>query len=153
MHFWLQEPHVRDFWDDGDRTIEQVTEHYFSLRSVDSYIISCDYLSIGYIQAYPIEKSHPLDPWMTQKGETWGMDLFIGNKTYLNLGLSTPIIQEFINLLLQNPRLKRIITDPEMHNSRAHAIYEKAGLRKIAHDVSLGNGRVHAIFQWDIDFF
>lgn len=153
LHAWLQEPHIREFWDDGDRSIEQVRQHYFSVRDTEPYIITCDYTSIGYIQTYPIAESHPLSTWRATQGETWGLDLFIGNKPFLNSGLSVPVIHEFINLLLQNPRLRRIIVDPEMRNTHAQSIYEKAGWRKIAEDVSIGNDRLHAIFYWDIDFF
>src|SRR5581483_855104 len=39
MHAWLQKPHVRAFWDDGDRTFDQVRAHYFTSRAVEQYLI------------------------------------------------------------------------------------------------------------------
>jgi RimJ/RimL family protein N-acetyltransferase len=150
MHSWLQEPHVIEFWDDGHRTVDQVMRHYFIQRDVKAYVITYDYLSVGYIQAYPVEHEHPLAQWMSERGETWGFDLFIGNKSYLNTGLSVPIIHEFMNLLLQNPAVKRIITDPEIRNIRAHHVYEKAGMQKAATDVLLGSQQ-HSVYFWDLD--
>jgi RimJ/RimL family protein N-acetyltransferase len=151
LHAWLQEEHVKQFWDDGDRTIEQVLNHYFTPRNVESYIIHIEYNAIGYIQLYPIENEHPYAQWRSTEGETAGLDLFIGNRLFLNQGLSVPIIQEFVTILLQNRPLRRIIADPEVGNTRAHAIFSKAGMSKTADHVKNGKGKFHAIYYWDLE--
>ena len=151
LHAWLQEEHVKAFWDDGDRTLEQVLKHYFTPRQVESYIINIEYNAVGYIQLYPIENEHPYAKWRSHEGDTAGLDLFIGNRLFLNQGLSVPIIQEFVTILLQNRPLRRIIADPEVSNAHAQAMLTKAGMAKSADNIKNGSGKLHAIYYWDLE--
>jgi len=57
------------------------------------------------------------------------LDLLIGNENFLGRGLSCPMIQEF--LLDKFPSVDEVFIDPEVENSKAIHVYEKAGFKKL----------------------
>lgn len=131
LHGWLQKPHVRAFWDDGARTLQDVQSHYFALDwDVDPYLIVWQEEPIGYIQAYPVTPEHPFA--LHARGTTWGMDLFIGEEDRLGRGLGVQAVQAFVLLLEHKYGASRILIDPAVHNSRAIHIYQKAGFQVVA---------------------
>ena len=134
LHGWLQQPHVREFWDDGDRTPEQVQEHYFAPGwDVLAFLALLDGQPAGYIQAYPVTAGSDYAAWGSETGETWGIDLFIGEEKWLGRGLAVPIIRTFLTHLRGlRPALRRVLIDPEEKNSRARHVYARAGFTKLS---------------------
>ncbi|MDO4244939.1 MAG: GNAT family N-acetyltransferase [Deinococcus sp.] len=133
MHGWLQLPHVREFWDDGDRTSQQVEAHYFApQRNVLAFIAALDSLAFAYAQAYPVAEDSDCVAWRSDSGETWGIDLFIGESHWLGRGLAAPLITAFMAHLQElRPELRRVLIDPEMENGRARHVYRKAGFSAV----------------------
>ena len=78
LHGWLQQKHVREFWDDGDRTLADVERRYFLERDVAAFVISLNRRDVGYIQAYSVSPDDDFAAWRAPTGETWGLDLFFG---------------------------------------------------------------------------
>lgn len=131
LHRWLQEPHVREFWDDGDRTLADVQSHYGGAdRDVDAFLILLEDLPIGYIQAYPVDDTSPFAD--DRQGNTWGMDLFIGEVHQLGKGLGFQAVQRFADFLQTEYGADRVLIDPSIHNQRAIHIYQKAGFEFVA---------------------
>lgn len=128
LHGWLQAPHVRAFWDDGERTLEQVRAHYFEDREVKAFVFTLDSQPAGYIQAYSVPPGAEFGAWRAATGETWGIDLYIGAAHLLGRGQARSIILAFVERLqTRHPRLRRVLIDPETHNARAIHVYGKAG--------------------------
>src|SRR4051812_22419702 len=89
---WLSRPHVREWWDDGDDTLEKVAQHYgveeeglgrFILLAVEEGHEK----PIGYFQHY-------LAP-----GGSIGVDQFIGEDDYLNRGVGKEAISLFVEMI------------------------------------------------------
>ncbi len=125
MFDWLHRPHVREWWGDGDDTLESVTAHYGSNNgSVERYIlIERDETSdraIGYFQHY-------------QAGATTvGIDQFIGEEDLIGRGVGTEAIRLFIKLICLDHGVRSIILDPAPENRRAIRCYEKVGFVQYA---------------------
>jgi aminoglycoside 6'-N-acetyltransferase len=135
MHGWLQQPHVRAFWDDGDRTLDQVRAHYFAddWDDTEPFIFTLDGRLAGYIQAYPVPPDAEFGSWRAGVGQTWGIDLFIGEPGLIGKGHGGSIIQAFMGLLRDRcPELRRVLIDPEVQNARAIHVYDKAGFSPLA---------------------
>lgn len=136
LHGWLQRPHVREYWDDGDRTPAQVEAHYFREgREVWAYLFALDGQTAGYIQAYPVDEHSEFAAWRSEIGATWGIDLFTGEETWLGRGQAVRIIRAFITRLhteLLGLGLRRLLIDPETRNTRAQHVYGKAGFKRVA---------------------
>lgn len=133
LHAWLQQPHVREFWDDGDRTPEQVQRHYFRAgRTTLPFVIAANEQLAGYIQAYPVPPDSEYAAWRAPTGETWGIDLFIGEPAWLRRGLAVPLVLAFLQELRGlRPRLARVLIDPETRNVRARHVYARAGFAEV----------------------
>ena len=118
---WLRKPHVQEWWDDGDDTLEKVSAHY-SVQCGENtdqrgYLVHLDGSPIGYIQYY------------TEPKKCMGIDFFIGEKDFLDRGVGTMVMRSFVTRLREEHSPSRIIIDPEPANLRAIRCYEKVGFR------------------------
>ncbi len=132
MYEWLQMPHVRAFWDDGERSIEQVRRHYFTPRSVEQYLILHNKKIMGYIQAEAIDGNHELAKFHVKGEETYGVDLFIGDAEYIGKGMGRDLLKDFIQYLLErHHQLKAVLFDPSENNPRAIHLFTKLGAKHV----------------------
>jgi len=120
---WLQLDHVKLFWDDGDRNLEQVINHYMAQDSTKRFLFYLNQSPAGYIQTYIISNTKI------------GIDFFIGNTNFFEKEYATSILNEFIRRYHRN---KTIIVDPEINNHKAIHIYQKAGFIKSKEFTSAG---------------
>lgn len=130
LHEWLQKSHVKAFWDDGDRTIEQVKSHYRSEKGVKRYIFSINEQMAGYIQTYEIDKENTCAKYCLEGKNNLGVDYFIGNEFFLNKGFALKILSKFIENICID--IDRIFVDPQPHNDKAIYIYKQYGFSKLA---------------------
>lgn len=132
MHEWLQMPHVRAFWDDKDRTLDQVRAHYFTPRSVEQYLIIQNKQPIGYIQAAPIQGNHELVKFCVKDEETFGIDLFIGEAEFIGKGHGIDLLNDFLKYLKdRHHQLKAVLFDPSENNPRAIHLFVKLGAKPV----------------------
>lgn len=129
---WLKKPHVKEFWDDGE-TWQESYEKYVRRTSsniVEQFIIYYLDKPLGYIQFY----------WAHKVGNGWwenvpddvvGIDQYIGEEEFLGQGHGTNMIKCFVELLFNNYKISKIITDPSPNNLRAIKCYEKVGFKNI----------------------
>ena len=65
LHGWLQQPHVREFWDNGHRTRKQVQAHHVdSDRDVLAFVVNlirfcCNYRECGNTTTCPFISAKP----------------------------------------------------------------------------------------------
>lgn len=112
---WLQTPHVKAWWNDGDDTLAKVAEHYGDDDGVERYILLADERPIGYFQAYPADEG------------AFGIDQFIGEADCIGKGIGPQAIGIFAGLLRQKHGPVPIVLDPVPDNHQAIRCYEKAG--------------------------
>ena len=120
---WLAKPHVKEWWDDGDDTLEKVAQHYGEESGIERFLIcyqadgGVPALPIGYIQSYVVEDGGV------------GIDLFLGEERFLNRGLGTQALQAFIQQVIEQSAPSYFVIDPDPKNTRAIRCYEKVGFR------------------------
>ncbi len=113
---WLEEPHVKDWWDKD------------IIKSINAYIIYIDEIPIGYIQlynAYDFSRSVSLTGLPSSLA---AFDVFIGEKQFLNQGIGLKSIDQFLNEYASS--YAYVFADPEITNGAAIRSYEKAGFKK-----------------------
>lgn len=128
---WFRKPHVLEWWTDR-LTPDEIKETYgkrIGDNIVCPYIAYLDNKPIAFIQYYWASKVGN-GWWPDEDDRTVGIDQFIGEETYLNKGWGTLMIKEFIQFLLKNYNIHKIITEADPHNFRAKRCYEKAGFRE-----------------------
>ena len=129
LHGWLQQPHVRAFWDDGHRTLEQVQQHYFEPDpDGSSFVFTLVHRPLGYLQAYRVDPESEYGPWRSPQGETWGIDLLLGEAADTGQGYGPQVIAAFLAFWKgARPELRRVLIDPDARNIRAIRAYRKVG--------------------------
>lgn len=133
VYQWLNLPHISERWD-GALSIDEVRHKYFTpdkITNIERYIAYQHGSPIGYVQNY----------WATRCGDGWwedvkdpdtiGIDFFIGSTEHLNQGVGTEMIREFVQMLLRNPTVTKIVCDPAPNNPQSIRCLEKVGFRKI----------------------
>ncbi|HUS12695.1 MAG TPA: GNAT family N-acetyltransferase [Pyrinomonadaceae bacterium] len=119
---WLSKEHVKQWWDDGDDTLEKVARNYGEEEALlERFILVGSYESgekpIGYFQYYLVPEG------------SIGIDQFIGEEEYINRGVGTKAIQMFVEMIRRERKPTSIILDPSPENKRAIRCYEKAGFK------------------------
>lgn len=122
MFEWLSKPHVKQWWDDGEDTLEKVALHYGVDDAESEKFILVEKINgvekpIGYFQYY-----------FAADGEI-GIDQFIGEEDYLNKGVGERAIKQFVKLIVERHNPPRVIVDPPPENKRAIRCYEKVGFK------------------------
>src|ERR1700752_1733522 len=114
MFQWLQEPHVRQWWDDGERAQESVARHYLEVeRGVDRYVFTIDGRDARYIQAYCDQPPAAHLPW---DDRSWGVDMFIVEPALIGRGHGIGVLKAFIDRLWQRGA-SRLLIDPHPDNA------------------------------------
>ncbi len=118
---WLAKEHVKEWWDDGDDTLEKVALHYGANDETARFILletneGCK-KPIGYFQYY------------FDADGSIGIDQFIGEKDYINRGVGRRAIKQFIEMIVRRHRPAQITLDPSPENKRAVRCYEKVGFK------------------------
>lgn len=118
---WLLKDHVKQWWDDGDNTLEKVALHYGQTDDVARFILvelrETIEKPIGYFQYYFLEDG------------TIGIDQFIGETDYINKGVGVKTIEMFVEMIKQRHQPSGIVLDPLPENKRAIRCYEKIGFK------------------------
>ncbi len=125
---WLEEPHVKAWWDQGITwTPELVSKKYVLKRPVHAYIILIDEVPIGYIQFYDINDFADADrPACPQS--VAGLDYYIGESGFLKKGFAPIILQKFLSEQVK-PLFAHCLVDPDIQNTAAIRAYEKVGFK------------------------
>ena len=135
MHRWLQMPHVLKWWWGGVApTYEVIAEKYGTrIRGeelTDPYVMSLGDQPIGYIQTYRISDYPEYAAAVGADEEAAGVDLFIGEETYLHKGLGSHILRRFLRaIVFAAGDIASCIIGPSETNAIAIRAYEKAGFR------------------------
>lgn len=120
---WLAKPHVKEWWDDGDDTLEKVAAHYGTEPDTERFILMLAdeeggaFRPVGYFQYYNDEPG------------TIGIDQFIGEESLINRGIGTQAVRAFLDLIAEREDPHTMVLDPDPANARAIRCYEKAGFQ------------------------
>lgn len=128
---WFAQPYIAQLWVEPTDWQTFKTKWQTKLESEGrfAFMAYVGEQAIGYIHYYHVnnnDRSH--FPGIEIPEAAIGMDLFIGNPEFLNKGLGTQLIKEFIAFAKdREPHCTTIIIDPATDNHRAIACYKKAG--------------------------
>ena len=118
---WLSKEHIKEWWNDGDDTLEKVALHYGADDDTARFILlETDEETekpIGYFQYYFADDG------------AIGIDQFIGEENYLNRGVGEQAIKLFVEIIKRKHHPTCIILDPSPENRRAVRCYQKVGFK------------------------
>lgn len=119
---WLSRPHVKEWWDAGEDTLEEVALNYGEEEEgLERFILvetdGRGEKAIGYFQHY-----------LAGDGSI-GIDQLIGEEDYINRGVGTEAIRIFVEMIIEAHQPSAVILDPSPDNQRAIRCYEKVGFQ------------------------
>lgn len=130
---WYSNPNVAEFF---KPIIADVLEAKVKYRprilgdtSVSPFFIIYDEMPIGYVQYYSIDTEESKKLEITEVDNPYGIDIFIGDDDYRNIGIGTAIIRMVSNILFNEFKIVNIILTPESLNERAINCYNKCGAK------------------------
>jgi RimJ/RimL family protein N-acetyltransferase len=137
---WLNKKHVREFfYGEGlQGTLDSLNDYVHGIPSNESYSFDhwmgfYDGMGFAFLMTSPVvgpyNPSDPIDKFFDPGKETITLDLLIGEEEFLGRGLGVKLIKEFLSQ--EFPRISRVLIDPEVANTKAIHVYEKAGFKKI----------------------
>lgn len=130
MKFWLQEPHIADWWTPDPEEIAVMEKEMRDPRAnVLRYFVSQGGREFAYIQVYDPSGDEFWNDNPQPEG-TYGIDQFIGDSQMIGFGHGTNFIKAFVAELKQQPDVKRIIADPSPDNVPAIRCFSQVGFRK-----------------------
>ncbi len=135
MFKWLNTQHVVEWYEKKKSTYGEVKAKYIpritGKEPTKPFLITVDQVPIGYIQEYYINDDPDLKPYVN--GNFAGLDLFIGDSAYLNRGLGTQILREFLKqVVFQEKDIEGCLVDPSPDNARMIRVDEKVGFVYLA---------------------
>jgi aminoglycoside 6'-N-acetyltransferase len=137
---WRSAPHVAEWWDTAqtELDLDGVIARYRTRTRLEDPTTACIIevagLPIGYIQYYP---------WTAYANEMrqigfelaagyWGVDIFIGERDYLERGFGSRAVSLTYRYLVEEHRAAGVALVVARDNLRAQRAYEKAGLIRVS---------------------
>ena len=116
---WLDEPHVREFWDLSDEGRANMLNYLQGTSNVFDYwvgdIDGAPFCQVMTTDARDGEPRH-LTPFISPHGETWTMDFMIGEPIHVGRGLAAPTLAAFAKFAeLEEPRLASLLGEASQH--------------------------------------
>lgn len=129
---WLKKDHVREFWNDGGVTLNDL-DAFLSGKNSEFHHWVAFYESIPF--AYLMTSEFILSPdifapWRDKEGKTMTLDFLIGESAFLGRGIAHKVIQQFL-YQKRWQHLTSVLIDPEAKNTKAIHIYRKAGFEQV----------------------
>lgn len=139
MARWLNESHVRAWWDpdQSDATVETVRTTYGPFTDPDAEGVTAfieDHgTPVGFVQFYPwsTEGEYCTKVGITVEPTAWAFDVFIGDPGTLGTGVATRALDLVCRHLIDERGASAVVIVTETTNVRAHHVYEKLGFVKV----------------------
>lgn len=143
---WLEEPHVREFWDNSPNHKGDIKIFMEGRKTPSPYFEGIYDYWIGLYEGRPYalmmtsevleddsDLPKPWRPHLSQTGKTFSIDFMIGDPKYVGKGLGAQTLNDFMKFFIQQIEQKAdtFIIDPAQNNPRAKHVYEKAGFRSV----------------------
>lgn len=145
---WLSNPTVLEYYEGRDNVFDmaKVQKKFYSYKPQKiRCIIEYNEKKIGYLQYYQLD-NEDIRQFLQydSKDICYGVDLFIGETDYWNMGIGTQVMKKITQYLCSERNVKYVMVDPQCRNPRAIKCYEKSGFEKIkiAENYELHEGKL-----------
>lgn len=127
---WLNSSLLKGIYDKGSSSWTDFQAKYSTLQSaIKRFVVYDKETPFGYIQRYDVHSAHEYAKYARSEGRTVGIDLFIGEESFLKKGYGFSMLQQFVTLL--GAEVERILVDPKEENKEALRLFERYGFIKM----------------------
>jgi predicted acetyltransferase/RimJ/RimL family protein N-acetyltransferase len=132
---WHKETHVQDFWDTSENHIQNMLNYLKGQKNLfDFWIGFHKDIPFALIMTSNVTEDTPehFKPFLPKIGIGYTLDFMIGDPHFLDKGLASLTLKKFGAFIQKyNPRIRRLFIDPDIQNTKAYHVYEKAGFRTV----------------------
>jgi len=136
---WLNESHVREWWDPDDppATADTVRSDYGAYTEPEDPTTACivelDGRTVGYLQFYPwsADEEYARTVGLELMDGEWGLDILIGEPDLIGIGIGSRVVDVLCSYLTRERGAPSIALVTETTNTRAHRAYERVGFRRV----------------------
>lgn len=122
---WLAQPHIGGWWGDADTEIALMEDDFATGKTDMRLVLDAQNTPFAYVQDYDAH-AFSMPQYADQPPKSRALDTFLGDPDYLGQGhASAYLTQRATELTAQGAPC--ILVDPDIHNTRAIATYQKAG--------------------------
>lgn len=139
---WMNDPDVDQFWElagPRERTVEHLTGPA-ALPHTSSYIGEFDGTPMSYWELYRADQDR-LAQYYPAVAYDGGIHLLLGPADFRGRGLGAELLRQVADqLLADEPRMTRVVAEPDVRNARSIRAFERAGFHRAA-DIELPEKR------------
>jgi RimJ/RimL family protein N-acetyltransferase len=145
LYSWFMQPHVAYWWQEpaewapfhakwSERIATGLSAYHTPWFG---HIVYIDTVPIGYIQHFFLAPQQ-LYGYPLSLAQTIGLDFFIGETAHLGKKLSTPIIETYLQAIVQqnHPHVSTMLIEPAFKNNRAIHVYAKACFKPLGPQIT-----------------
>lgn len=130
LYQWTSLPPIAEWWQEPTdyEVFYQKYAGRLAASGIYPHIIFHGTTPLGYIVFYSVHL-FPFES-LSFPANTYGIDFFIADPDYRGKGYAAPIVKKFIQDIIMPREPKKIIVDPNVSNTKAIKVFEKAGFLK-----------------------
>jgi RimJ/RimL family protein N-acetyltransferase len=152
LHEWLARPHVARWWNEGERTLDEVVAHYLPALEgtdpTDHFMVVLNGRPVGFMETYLIADHPDWDAVVHAGPGVAGVDLFIAEPELTGQGLGTELLKRFVEEIVFAPAsTTACVSDVDVDNTASLRAFEKAGFARVGEIVDPDTGRPHALLR------
>lgn len=137
IYDWFIKLHVQKWFDHPEtgKTIKDLKNYLEGKEHLFTPWLACHekkpfaYLMTSVVTEEEMKSGSIYGKWREKTGETYTLDIFIGEEAFIGKGLAPKLIKKFIET--QFPHTAAFLIDPEIKNTHAIHVYEKSGFTKV----------------------
>ncbi len=134
LHRWRNLPHVSQWWHPSNPSYADAQAEYTAYMrpnyGVAAYIMQINGVDVGFIQLWHVRDFPDYKPFVPLTGDIAGVDVFIGEVSYLHKGWGPRLMHRFFcDYVFKDPAVSACIIDPLPENTAAIRAYAKSGFR------------------------
>jgi aminoglycoside 6'-N-acetyltransferase len=135
VFLWLLKPHVTKWYSPEPSSFMECVAKYGPRTregsAVRAFMVLMDDMPIGYIQTYAIATFPDYEAQLACEPGVAGMDLFIGEESFLHRGFGPDIMTRFVEeIVFAGDAAHACIAGPAEGNRESIRAFEKAGFRR-----------------------
>jgi ribosomal protein S18 acetylase RimI-like enzyme len=135
VFLWLLKPHVTKWYSPEPSSFMECVAKYGPRTregsAVRAFMVLMDDMPIGYIQTYAIATFPDYEAQLACEPGVAGMDLFIGEESFLHRGFGPDIMTRFVEeIVFAGDAAHACIAGPTEGNRESIRAFEKAGFRR-----------------------
>jgi aminoglycoside 6'-N-acetyltransferase len=97
-------------------------------QGAERFVLTLTGRPAGYVQAYAVGPADDFARWRSEAGDTWGINLLLGEVADTGRGWGPQAIGTFVQFWRQrHSALRRMLADPNARNTAAVRAYQQAG--------------------------